>query len=208
MASTYEVGYFNGVLDVYYAKMSTEDSAAAAPTYGTPAVLGKSIEVTITPQFREGSLYASNARVRNVNVLDSYEVSLNVDQVVASVRRDILGRTADNKGVETLDGGDNAPYVAIGFAVTKDNGTKELWWLYKGKFSEIEKTAATANDSIEYQTPTLSAVFDRRIYDDKLAAVLDTEAEDADETTANGWFTAVYETGAAVVTPPAQQPAG
>ena len=195
------VGYFTGILDVYYALMDDEDTAVSAATYENPAILGKSIEVTLTPRYREGSLYASNARVRNVRQLDGYDVSINVDQVVASVRRALLGRSVDSKGVEILTGLTTPPYLALGFAVTKDNGGKELWWLYKGKFSEIEKSAQTETDAIEYQTPTLEASFDRRIYDNKVAAVLDTDAEDADATTISGWFSSVYEETAATTTP-------
>lgn len=188
------VGYYEGVLDVYYAKMTVEDTAAAAPTYGTPAVLGKSINVTITPQYREGSRYASNHKVRNVRRVDSYEVSITADQIVAAVRRDILGRDADAKGVEKITGDQEAPYVAIGFAITKDNDTKEYWWLYKGKFGEMETNQNTAGESIEYRDVALSGTFDRRIFDNALAAVLDEEASDADATVAAGWFSEVYET--------------
>ena len=186
------VGYYDGILDIYYAVM-TGDTAAAAPTYGTPAVLGKTIEVTITPQYREGSMFASNARVRNERRISGYEVSLNLDQVEAEARRAVTGRRADSKGVEIVESAQVAPYVAIGFAVTKDNGGKELWWLYKGKFAEFEKSATTQNDAIEYQTPTLTATFDARIFDGKVGVVLDSDAEDADATTVAGWFSAVYE---------------
>lgn len=186
------VGYYEGVLDVYYAKMTAEDTATTAPTYGTPAILGKSISVQITPRYIEGSLYASNVRVRNEHRLDGYDVSINLDQVANGPRRDVLGRTADAKGVEVLTGDTKAPYVAIGFARTKDNGSKELWWIYKGKFTEATAEAATRGDSIEYQTPTLEGSFDRRMNDNALAAILDTESEDADATTISGWFSAVY----------------
>ena len=71
-------GYYYGILDVYYAIMKTEDTATAAPTYEAPAVLAKSIEVTITPAYREGKLYASNATVRDKKKIDSYGVKLNV----------------------------------------------------------------------------------------------------------------------------------
>lgn len=193
--TTQPVGYYTGILDVYYAVMTADsDTSAAAPTYGTPAIAGKSIEVTLTPQYREGSLYASNKRVRHERRISGYEVSWNADQVLAAVRRALTGRTADAKGVEAIKDSQSAPYVAIGFAITKDSGAKELWWLYKGKFAEVEKTHQTEGDSIEYATPTLTGVFDARIYDGKVASVLDTDATDADATVVGGWFSAVYET--------------
>ena len=80
-------GYYYGILDVYYAIMKTEDTATAAPTYEVPAVLAKSIEVTITPAYREGKLYASNATVRDKKKIDSYGVKLNVDKIPARMQK-------------------------------------------------------------------------------------------------------------------------
>lgn len=74
-------GYFTGILDVYVAKMLTPDSSAAKPTYDTPRVLGMGIEVTITPQYREGQLYASNRLARNKKVIDHYDIKFNADVV-------------------------------------------------------------------------------------------------------------------------------
>lgn len=193
-----KVGYYEGVLDLYFALMTGEDSTAAAPTYDTPEVLAKSIEVTVTPRYREGSLYASNASVRREKRIDGYDVSVNIDQVVAAVRKKLLGRHVDSKGVQIIKGTQEAPYLALGFAQTKDDNTQELWWLYKGKFAEGEKTAKTRGENIEYQTPTLTAQFDRRIFDDALAAIVDSDAEGAADVVKN-WFKAVYEEAAASV---------
>ena len=78
-------GYYYGILDVYYAIMKTEDTATAAPPYDDPAVLAKSIAVPITPAYRAGKLYASNATVRDKKKIDSYGVKLNVDKIPAAV---------------------------------------------------------------------------------------------------------------------------
>ena len=95
-------GYYYGILDVYYAIMKTEDTATAAPTYEAPAVLAKSIEVTITPAYREGKLYASNATVRDKKKIDSYGVKMNVDKIPAAVLNAILGRIKDKNGVQII----------------------------------------------------------------------------------------------------------
>ena len=50
---------------------------------------------------------------------------------------------------------------------------------------------------MEYQTPTLEGTFVRRVYDDALAAVVETGGEDIGESVESGWFTQVYETAAA-----------
>lgn len=190
-------GYFYGVLDVYYALMTKEETSTAAPTYGAPKVLAKSIEVTVTPSYREGRLSASNATVRDTKRIDKYTVSLHVDKIPQAVAKELLGRTQDGKGVQIVKGNDVPPHVAVGFACTLDDGSKELWWLYKGTFSEPTKSAKTDGEAIEYQTPTIEGVFVRRMHDDALAAVVDTGSKDIGDGVESGWFTSVYESAAA-----------
>lgn len=186
-------GYYYGILDVYYAIMKTEDTAATAPTYEAPEVLAKSIEVTITPAYREGKLYASNATVRDKKKIDSYGVKLNVDKIPAAVLNTILGRVKDKNGVQIIKGGNEPARLAIGFALTLDNGEKELWWLYKGQFAEPSIIGKTDADKFEYQTPNIEGTFIRRIYDDALAAVVETGVTGVGASVATSWFTAVYE---------------
>jgi phi13 family phage major tail protein len=190
-------GYFDGVLDLYYAQMTTEETATVAPVYGTPAVLAKSIEVTITPTYREGKLYASNTQVRNTKKVDTYGVKINADKVAHAIKAILLGRIVDNKGVQHIKGGSNPAKIALGFACTLDDGTKELWWLYKGEFSEPTKSAKTDGEKIEYQTETMEGNFVRRMNDDELAVVVDTANESIGAGVESCWFSAVYATPAA-----------
>lgn len=186
-------GYFYGVLDVYFAMMTTPDTATSAPMYDDPEVLAKSIEVTITPSYREGKLSASNVTVRNLKRVDTYAVKLNVDKIPHDKMAKIMGRKLDGNGVQLITGSANAPYVAIGFACTLDDGTKECWWMYKGNFAELSKTAKTDGEKLEYQTPTIEGVFVRRQDNDALAAVVDSADDTVPETVFEQWFSEVYE---------------
>ena len=189
-------GYFTGIMDVYYAAFATAavDTVTTKPTYDTPAVLAKSIEVTIVPTYKEGKLYASNAIVRNTKQVDSYTVSMSVDKIEQSVLMKLLGRTEDSNKVQKIKGSDRPINVAIGLAYTMDDGEKELWWLYKGSFWEPTKAGKTEAGGIEYQTPSIEGVFLRRINDDQLAAVADTSLATLGADVEDDWFTAVYET--------------
>lgn len=186
------VSYYEGVLDVYYALMTTVDTASTAAVYGTPKILGKSINVTATPKYAEGSLYASNVAVRKVKKLAGYDVNINADQLLATVRRDVLGRQTDTNGVELLSGSTVAPYVALAFAITKDNGSKELWWLYKCQGAEMDVSAKTRSDTIEYQTPTIKFSCERRANDDMLGVVVDSDDPGIGTGVVSGWFSSVY----------------
>lgn len=185
-------GIYTGLLDIYYSVASGTDSSVAALTYGTPAILGYGIEVTVTPRYKEGKLYASNRAIRDKKLIDGYDVTLNPDNIAAAVRKELLGRKVDVKGVHVIDGDQVSPNVAIGFELTRDDGTSERWWLLKGAFSEMEVSGKTEGENIEYQTPKLSASFNRRINDNQLAYIADSADEDMDETTFAGWFSGVY----------------
>jgi len=182
-------GYFYGILDLHFAEMTTEETSTTAPVYDDP----KSIEVTITPGYREGKLHASNATVRNEKRIDTYTVSANVDKIPPAVLAKLLGRKLDANGVQIIKGDNKPPKVALAFACTLDDGNKELWWLYKGTFSELTKTGKTDGESIEYQTPTIEGVFVRRMSDNALAATVETGSEDVSATVEANWFTEVYE---------------
>lgn len=196
-ANAYSEGYFYGVLDIYYAVMKTPDGPKVKPTYDPYEVLGKTIEVTITPNYKEGKVFASNVATRNEKRVDSYTVSINLDKVPYAVREEILGRMKDSNGVQIIKGSQIAPYVAIAFALTLDDNTKELWTLYKGKFSEMSQTGHTDSDSMTYQHPTIEATFIRRECDDALAAIAATADENVMETVEASWFEEVYEVPAA-----------
>lgn len=189
----YTEGYFYGVLDIYVALMTGNDSQYVRPTYGSPEVLGKTIEATITPNYKEGKVYASNVATRNEKRVDSYTVSLNLDKIPYAMREKIFGREKDSNGVQVIKGNQVAPYVAIMFALTLDDDSKELWVLYKGKFAEASQTGHTDSDSMTYQHPTIEGTFVRREYDNALGAVAATADEGVMETVETNWFTQVYE---------------
>ena len=124
--NVYTEGYFTGILDIMVALMATADSPSHCPTYDAFEVLGKTIEATITPNYKEGKVYASNVTTRNERRVDSYTVSLNLDKIPYAVREKILGRFKDANGVQIIKGSQVAPYVAIAFALTLDDGSLEL----------------------------------------------------------------------------------
>lgn len=197
MDNQYTEGYFYGILDIYFATMATDDSSAARPTYSAYQVMGKTIEATITPTYKEGNVYASNVATRSEKRVDKYTVSLNLDKIPYAVREALLGRYKDSNGVQIIKGGQVAPYVAIAFALTLDDGSKELWTLYKGKFAEPTQTGHTDSDSMTYQHPTIEGTFVRREYDDSLAAIVATSDQSVPATVAADWFQQVYEAPAA-----------
>lgn len=185
----YAYGIYSGTTDIYYALMTTEDSSSTPAAYGTPKVLGKSVSFSVTPTYKEGEKYASNAAVRRVKRLNSYEVTIACDAITTETLAEVLGRTIGEDGVQVVKGTDEPPYIALGFGITKDDGSQELWWLYKGKMARDEISGETETGDINYQDIELTGVFDRRINDDAICAVTDTKDSSM---TAATWFNKVY----------------
>ena len=189
----YSEGYFTGILDIMVALMKTPDGPKTKPTYDPFEALGKTIEATITPVYKEGKVYASNVATRNEKRIDGYTLSLNLDKIPYEKREKALGRAKDANGVHIIKGTQVAPNLAVLFALTLDDGSKELWVLYKGKFVEPTQVGHTDSDSMTYQHPTLEGNFVRREYDDALAAVAATADKSVSEEVATRWFGEVYE---------------
>lgn len=189
--------YYIGVTDVFFAQMTTEDTASTAPVYSDPVLLGKNIEIKITPRFAEGKLDASDVRVRDVKRVMGYDVSFNADAIDYALRPMLFARKVDTAGVQIVDGKADPKPGALLFGLNKDNDSRELWCLYKGSFAEQEVTGKTGTDAIEYQTPTIAGSFNRRANDMAVAAVVDTDDEGISDDIKTGWFNKVYETTAA-----------
>lgn len=201
-------GIYTGMLDVWVARMIGEDTVAHKPTYDVPQVLGMGIEVTITPAYQEGSQYASNVIAARTRRINNYGVTINTASMDPAIVAYATGRTMDVNGVQMIAGSNQPGKIALGFVRTKDNGKKELWWLYKGELSEAEVSARTATDSLEYQTPVLEGTFDRRVHDDMLAVVADEDDANVSPTVIANWMSAVYEPDAPVQLDPDTLPIG
>lgn len=122
------------------------------------------------------------------------------------MRDRLFGRKKDGNGVQIIGGGGDPATCAVGFAITKDNGEKELWWLYKGVFWEQEVTAKTGGEKIEYQTPTINGSFDHRMNDDKPGVVVDTDDTGVPEAVITKWFEKVYESPVSGPVEPTENP--
>lgn len=168
-------GYYEGVTDVYYALMLNAGSGVTKPTYGAVKALGKSIELQVTPNYRERKVYASNAATRREQLPESYSVSLNLDQVIPEVRTEVLGRKDGGDGVELITGKNVGPWLAIMFAATLDDGSQEYRTLYRGRFSEPAGTHHTKNDGDSYQHPTIQATFVPVAYHELLSTEFSTD---------------------------------
>lgn len=135
----------------------------AAPTYADGLAIGKLINVGLTPNTNEGSLYGDDALAEYVREFSDLDVSLNVTTIPSAARPILFGETVTAAGEGTQEtivsgGGDSAHYVGFGFVMTeKNNDADEFYfiWIHKVKFALPSETYDTKGDSITFGTPTI-----------------------------------------------------
>ncbi|MEA4928588.1 MAG: major tail protein [Candidatus Limiplasma sp.] len=185
------VAYYEGIADMYCAKMVQEETLQAPPVYGAVQLLGIGVSYKIAAKYTEGTLPGGNRNLRERKRLTSYEVELNVDRVRQAVLESFEGRERDANGVCKIGAAD-APYMALLFAVPLDDGTQELWVLYKGKLLAPDLEMKTRDGKYEWQTPTVKGTFGVRNDLGIPGMCCETGDEAVSAPVKTGWFTAPY----------------
>ena len=133
---------------------------AGEPSYSDAFECGEAVQIDISPQYAEGSLYANNIKAEYDKEFKYADVTLNTSRLPIAAHEVMFGHTVgDGDDEVTFNASDESPYVGFGFYVTeKVNGVKKYTasWLPKVKFSEGQESYKTKGDNIEYQTPTIT----------------------------------------------------
>lgn len=175
-----------GLEDLYYALLVSDASDGA--TYGTPVLMAPAITANINPNSNTGTLFADNKPLEVSSQLGNIELELNVADLPLTIQAAILGNDTVASGILYKKSTDTPPWLAIGFKSKKSNGSYRYVWLVKGKFMEPEDNSETQNDSVNFQTPTITGQFCARDYDDIWKKVAD-EDEATYTNAGDTWFT-------------------
>lgn len=180
-----------GLSKPYYALYANTGSTVS---YSGGALLGKAVELSMELEGADANiLYADNGPAESANQFAGGTLTITTDDLLPEAAAGILGltlQTVTNDGIDTetpkeLVFGDNQviPYVGLGVIVKKQqsNVTKWLGLVYpKVQFANPGIAATTQGETIEWQTPELSATILR---DDSSAhnwcrySLLDSEAD-------------------------------
>lgn len=183
-----------GLKDIYYALLTKDDSTGA--TYGTPKKLAPAITANVSPTVNSATLNAEDGPLLTANALGEITVEIGVADIPFDVQAEILGQTINSDGVLIDNADDQAPELALGFRRTLHDGTSRLTWLLKGTFQLPTEEGKTKEGTPEFQTPTITGTFLKRIYDGNWRYRVDTGREGANQTVIDSWFQAVYEPSA------------
>ena len=175
-----------GLKNLYYALLSTDASDGAS--YATPVQITGAITANINPNSTSGTLFADDGPMVSASQLGQIDLELNAADLPLNVQATLLGNDSVASGELKKKSTDTAPWVAIGFESIKSNGNSRFVWLVKGKFREPELNHETKNDSINFQTKTISGQFVKRDFDDVWIKLAD-EDEASYVDIGDTWFT-------------------
>ena len=185
-----------GLDNLYYAKITEDENGNE--TYATPVQLAKAMNADLSVELAEATLYADDGAAEIVKEFKNGTLSLDVDDVSASVASDLTGATIDANGVVVSTSEDGGDPVAVGFRAKKSNGKYKYYWLYRVKFGIPATNLATKGDSITFSTPTIEGTILRRNkVDGNGKHPWKAEVTEGDSTvtadTITNWYKEVYE---------------
>lgn len=162
-----------GLSKPYFAMYS---AAGSTVSYANGAVMGKATEANIEIDTTEdNNLYADNAIAETDRTFAGGTLTLSTDDLSQEVSKAILGLAeqaitgiegvTDTSVKELLyDDQQQTPYLGVGFIIKKKVGGVYKWRgviLTKVMFSTPADAATTQGETIEWQTPELSATIMR-----------------------------------------------
>lgn len=176
---------------LHYAVMTTEDTASAAAVYDTPKRVVGVTSGTVNPNTNSSTFFGDDGPMETASALGDISVEFNVGDFPKADQAAILGHSVDAKGILVRKATDKAPYVAWGWRSLKSNGYYKYIWVVKVKMAVTQQDYATKEDSIEYQTESMSGNAVKRTNDEVWMFELSEDDDDADASTIENWFTAV-----------------
>lgn len=147
---------FVGMKYVVAAKLK-EEVAGQAPVYDTGVVVGRAIGADVTFNRASNTLKADDVDAESDNSLTGGTLRISVDDVADEVQAAILNQEM-NKDGEYEELGEASPYVGIGYIrVRRLKGVTSYvaYWIFKSQLGINSESAATKQDTIQWQTPTL-----------------------------------------------------
>lgn len=180
---------FIGINNFHVAKLINDPADGSAATYGEVISFPWLRQVQIEPQSNSATLYADNKSVAVANAMAQYNLTVETATLPIEYKALLLGHECE-KGVMTVHSEDAAPYFALMFETTKQNGKRRFVKFLKVQFAEPSETAATKEESISYNTPTMKATAIFR-NDGKALLQADEEADGFTAATGENWYASV-----------------
>jgi phi13 family phage major tail protein len=159
-----------------YAMLTTESATSEQNVYGTIKAVSPMMSVKMNSDINSDTLYGDGVSQAIAETKGATTLEIGVNTVSQEFLADTQGHELKN-GVLIEKDDDVSKYIAIGFAIEKENGKHRAYWLLKGKVEEVDVDASQKEEKISFSTPTLKGSFVAR--KDKIRIVSFDEETDA-----------------------------
>lgn len=185
-----------GVCKPYFGKYAANGNSVSYTYVGR---LGYAVQIEVNLDNADPIiLYADNGPRESAAGFSGGTATLGLDELPIAIAKDILGLTVtDHEATQTAHAYSEmaykevvAPYIGIGFIVNVQyGGTKQYLAviLTKAQFQTPQLSVATQGETIEFQTPNLTATL---LKDDQADPVWRIDAYFDNEPQAEGWIKA------------------
>ncbi|HFK1726911.1 MULTISPECIES: major tail protein [Bacillus] len=174
-----------GFRDLHWAELLKDDETGVE--YGEVIKIAGAIEGKTSPKSETVKLDADDGTFAANSKVSGADVEFNVADLPLSVYAKLLGKTVV-KGQVIDKTTDSAPYGAIMYRISKDNGKSRFSVLYKVMFEQPDEEAKTSGEKLEYQTAKIKGTSVNRQFDNAWRNRLDEDEPDYDQDAAKNWF--------------------
>lgn len=179
-----------GISNLHYAVMTTEDTATTAPVYGTPKRLVGINKVNVDYDNETKTLLGDNQSLATKTKTKKATITLEIARLPLEDRAALLGHSY-NSSIKVMEVAkdDKPPYVALMYKVQTDEDKEELNLFYKGKFAPSNEDTETDGKGSDFGLHNLTGEFVYRLDNGKLKGVR--LVEPSDTTTIDAFFSSV-----------------
>lgn len=179
-----------GLSDLYAFPLTADTKDTL--TYGAPFRVAPAVSASISPNTSDDAFYADDQALVSNQTISSISLELETADIPDEVVAKLMGLTIDEKGVVIDNINAIAPTVALAFRSLKSNGKYKYLVLYKGSFGVGEDAYQTKEDSITFQTTTITGTFLPTVHDGNWRASVNEDSAGVDPTVVTEWFQKVY----------------
>ena len=179
-----------GLSDLYAFPLKNDEKGNLA--YGAPFKIAPAVSASISPSTSDDAFYADDIALISNQTISSIAVELETADIKDEIVAKLMGLEIDEKGVVHDNVNKVAPKVALAFRSLKSNNKYKYVVLYKGSFGAGEDEYATKEDSISFQTTTITGTFLPTVFNGDWRASVNEDGKGVDPTTIKEWFTKVY----------------
>lgn len=150
---------FVGMMHPVVAKVATY-TPGTTPTYDAGMVMGKAITGNLTITRNNNPLYGDDGVAEDDNSITAMSLELGLTDLEEAVQvyMGILEADGSTTG-QYIETGDSSPELGVGYIrVRRLNGETSYQgiWIFRGVFGPTNENSQTKQESIQWQTPTVT----------------------------------------------------